>query len=400
MCEDTAINRVTNMTSSESNSISLDIHRPPRVLFPNKVAYPIPQNEMGINTPIRLSVSIFNKTSTRFRLHPLQPILPELLTLDGQIIQRRLVTDADFTNNQQNTLLQRNQGREAVFFQIPPNCSSGFDFPAKFLWEHNILRLKIPTIPMFSPNSFHPTSFWCFDGLEAENYQLRWILNTYDENTLSDESNINRSITVGDISSRMLATPWLNLRLVQPLSTDNRAIEVDGVRFKIEMPESVLTIPNRQTGNKTDVKLGIQVINNTSHSLRFYQSSSIEAYLLDDDGKKISGFPEALRLGMPTGQPTYYSVQPGKIAFFNLDGILSWRDNSLLQLAIPRKTRQQFTGKDAYFYFGELTHNKSYYLQVTYQVREPLSQLEEKVLEKVWTGWVTLPSVKFTLVES
>ncbi|KYC35656.1 hypothetical protein WA1_07535 [Scytonema hofmannii PCC 7110] len=398
MCEDTAINRVTNMTSSESNSISLDIHRPPRVLFPNKVAYPIPQNEMGINTPIRLSVSIFNKTSTRFRLHPLQPILPELLTLDGQIIQRRLVTDADFTNNQQNTLLQRNQGREAVFFQIPPNCSSGFDFPAKFLWEHNILRLKIPTIPMFSPNSFHPTSFWCFDGLEAENYQLRWILNTYDENTLSDESNINRSITVGDISSRMLATPWLNLRLVQPLSTDNRAIEVDGVRFKIEMPESVLTIPNRQTGNKTDVKLGIQVINNTSNSLRFYQPSSIDMYLTDDENRAIQILPEKISPGKPK-LLTDYSVQSGKSAFFSLNGVISWRNKNVLQIAFPRKTRQQFTGNDSYFNFGELTANQFYHLQVTYKIPESATHLEKEVLEKVWTGWVTLPSVQLTLVE-
>ncbi|WP_017749387.1 hypothetical protein [Scytonema hofmannii] len=386
------------MTSSESNSISLDIHRPPRVLFPNKVAYPIPQNEMGINTPIRLSVSIFNKTSTRFRLHPLQPILPELLTLDGQIIQRRLVTDADFTNNQQNTLLQRNQGREAVFFQIPPNCSSGFDFPAKFLWEHNILRLKIPTIPMFSPNSFHPTSFWCFDGLEAENYQLRWILNTYDENTLSDESNINRSITVGDISSRMLATPWLNLRLVQPLSTDNRAIEVDGVRFKIEMPESVLTIPNRQTGNKTDVKLGIQVINNTSNSLRFYQPSSIDMYLTDDENRAIQILPEKISPGKPK-LLTDYSVQSGKSAFFSLNGVISWRNKNVLQIAFPRKTRQQFTGNDSYFNFGELTANQFYHLQVTYKIPESATHLEKEVLEKVWTGWVTLPSVQLTLVE-
>ncbi|GAA6614800.1 hypothetical protein NUACC26_005860 [Scytonema sp. NUACC26] len=56
MCEYTAINRVTDMISSESNSLSLDIYRPLRVLFLNKVAYRISQNERGINTPKSLDI--------------------------------------------------------------------------------------------------------------------------------------------------------------------------------------------------------------------------------------------------------------------------------------------------------------------------------------------------------
>lgn len=196
----------------------------------------------------------------------------------------------------------------------------------------------------------------------------------------------------------MLATPWLNLRLVQPLSTDSRAIEVDGVQFKIEMPESVLTIPNRQTGAKTDVKLGIQVINNTSNSLRFYQLGSINMYLIDDNERALQTLPEKISAGKPK-LLTNYSVQSGKSAFFSLNGEISWRDKNVLQIAFPRKSRQQFTGNDSYYHFGELTANQSYQLQVTYKVAESATHLEEKILEKVWTGWVTLPSVNFTLVE-
>lgn len=385
------------MTYSEEIGIRLEIHTPLQIFFPSQVVYSIPQINLGLNTPIIFGINLFNNTSNYVQLHPLQPIIPELITSEKQTIQRRLVTNDSFTNNEP-IFFKNDRNNRLGFWRILPNYSSRFNLLAKLIWENNILQLQIPTFPNFLPNSPKPDSSWCFDGLEAKNYQIRFHLNTNRENILSSESNIPQDKAVEETNLDILATPWLNFRLIQPLFTDSCAIEVDKVTFKIKMPKLALTIPNKRTEAKTDVKLGIQVTNNTSNSLRFYERGSIDVILMDDDGKQISTIPEVKIPGI-TGKITDNLVEVGKSTFINLDGIISWRNKNMLQLAIPRKTKQKFIGSYSYFCFGELALNQRYHLHLTYRIPENASYLQEEVLEKVWTGSVTLPPVQFTLVE-
>lgn len=416
------------MTSSESKGIHIEIATPSQTFFPTRV-YSIPKNQDGVYTPIKLRVRIIDNTSNTLYLNPCQPFIPELLTSDGQTIQGHIVTEEIITNTQQNIPIEGNQGRRLERREIRPKVSTGFSLIAKLFWQNNSLKLKIPAISDYWLDSINCNSFWCFDALEAKSYQLRFILNIDCGTTYVSESDIRKEENPRENNSVMLATPWLNLRLVQPLSTDSNAIEVDGVKFKIEMPESTFKI----TRVKTNVKLGIHVTNNTSTALRFYQASSVDIILLGDDGKEINSQSDPPRNAV-SKEPQYYSVQPGKSAFFDLEAMLLWdyeqdldtnmketwfldknltpkrrySDNKRgfrvspkvqIELAIPNKTRHRFNGGDGFDYFPDLKVGASYQLQVIYHVSEQARNLEEQVLEKVWVGWIAMPFVEFSLVK-
>lgn len=358
------------MTFDELNSIQVELVSPHTIQFPTRI-HPIPENKNGVNVPIKFYVSINNTNQEYFNLNSLQGFIPELLTSDGQIVQGHLVTNEIITNK-----LENNYNQQSNWRRIIPNCRSTFILTASLFWQDNSLQLKIPTIPDSVPSSVNSGYFWHFDALEAKTYQLRFILNTEVQ-----------------ISSGILATPWVNLRLVQTLLSDSTAIEVDKVLFKTEMP-SVLTIPSRLFRTKTNVKIGIHVTNQTSTPIKFNQSHSIDVTLINEEGKEIDWLSDMVRPGLGK-EPQYYLVQPGESAFFDLEGMLSWY-RCQLELAISNKARG-FTAC-GFYYFPNLKRGV-YQLQVTY--RRPVSRArrpEENVLEKVWRGCVAMPFVQFRIV--
>ncbi|MFN6481581.1 MULTISPECIES: hypothetical protein [unclassified Nostoc] len=384
------------MTSYESNGISIEIINPNTILFPT-IVYPIPQKEIGINVPIKFAVSIKNTSSNYFYLNHLQAFIPELLTSNGQIIQGHLVTD-ELAINQQNKQLESSPSRQLDWWTIRPKCRTTFFVTAKLFWQNNSLQLKIPTIPDYILDPFRSNYFWYFDALETTNYQLRFILNADVRDTSVSSYNINQEAIERETSSDILATPWVDVRLVQLLSTDSNAIEVDGVLFKIDMPESVLTIPSKLFQAKTDFKLGIYITNNTSTTLGFYQLSSIDAILISDDGKPINWSGEPTKLAWKNNEQNYYLLQPGEKMFLDLCGKLLWY-SSQLQFAISSKTRS-LNGKSGSYYFPNLKAGALYHLQIIYQVSELRARgLEEQVLEKFWSGRIAMPIVKFCLIK-
>ncbi len=357
------------MTFDELNSTQVELINPNIIQFPTRI-HPIPENKNGVNVPIKFYVSINHTNQEYFNLNSLQAFVPELLTSDGQIVQRHLVTNEIITNN-----LENNHNTQSNWWRVRPNCRTIFTVTASLFWQDNSLQLKIPTIPDSVLSSVNPNYFWHFDALEAETYQLRFILNTEVQ-----------------ISSGILATPWVNLRLVQTLSSDSTAIEVDGVLFKIEMP-SVLAIPSRLFRTKANVKLGIHVTNKTSIPIKFNQSHSIHVTLINEDGKEINWLSDMIRPGLGK-EPQYYLVQPGESAFFDLEGMLSWYWGQL-QLAVSNKARG-FTAC-GFYYFPNLKRGV-YQMQVVYHRPVSTRRLEENVLEKVWRGWVAMPFVEFRIV--
>ncbi|MEH2246058.1 hypothetical protein [Nostoc sp.] len=384
------------MTSYELNGISIEIVNPNTILFLTRV-YPIPKKQIGINVPIKFSVSINHTSSNSFYLNHLQAFIPELLTSNGQRIQGHLVTD-DLVTNQQSKQPDSSQGRQLDWWRIRPKCRTTFFVTAKLFWQDNSLQLKIPTIPDYILDNFRSNYFWYFDPLETKTYQLRFILNTDARDTYVSSSNINQEVIEQETSSDILATPWVNLRLVQLLSTDSNAIEVDGVLFKIDMPESVLTISSKLFKAKTDVKLGIYITNNTSTTLCFYQLSSIDAILISDDGKPINRSGNPTKLAWKNNEQNYYLLQPGEKMFLDLCGKLFWY-SSQLQFAISSKTHS-LNGKSGSYYFPNLKAGALYRLQVIYQVSELRARrLEEQILEKFWSGRIAMPLVEFGLIK-
>jgi hypothetical protein len=371
----------------DSNSIEIKFAIFSQRLFPTRV-YPIPVNKLDAYTPIKLGLNIEHNYLNDFNLNPLQPFIPELLTSDGQIIQGYLIND------------ETNEGNQKIQFnwRIRPKMSYSLFLSARLYWQNNSLKLKIPTIPhYYFSSSVNNSSFWCFDGLEVKNYKLRFLINT------------NIEINPWQNSSEILATPWLNLHLVQPLSNDSNAIEVDGVLFHMETPESIywMTPPKPNIIKRIFsiveqryVNLGIRITNNTPNPLRFYQSGSIDVILRSEDGKEINRGGDPMRLGeRARNLQSYYLVEPGKDAFINLQGIISWNKGHL-QLAIPNKYCNYLTGKEAYYYFYGLKLGASYQLQVMYHIVEPQEEwyVKHAVSEKAWSGYINMPCVEFRLV--
>lgn len=132
MCEDTAIHRMTDMESSESNDIDLDIVIPSRILFPTMV-YSIPQNQLEVNAPIKLNVRVVQKNSNSLTLNRFQPFIPELLTPDGQILPGDLIREEVVINDRQNRLFGFNQRKEFKWWRIRHNAATLFFESKTFL---------------------------------------------------------------------------------------------------------------------------------------------------------------------------------------------------------------------------------------------------------------------------
>ena len=385
--EDVGVKRLTKMTSGESfdsnavetNGINIEREISDQSIFPTRV-YAIPKNQKGANTLMKLPIRIANNTSTPLHLNRYQPLIPEVLASDGQIIQRLLVTDESVASTQLNTPQQLRPPREPQQWQLPPGYGASISQTARLCWQNNLLQLQIPT------RQFGSNKFWLFDALQPGNYQLRFVLNIDRETTPVAESDHK----VFGTGSGILATPFLNLHLIQPLSTDSSAIEVNGVQFKTEIPDTVLTIPPNLPDASTHIKLGIRATNKTSTALYFEQMYSFSFTLLDDDGKDIQFTDTRRRLRVDKG-PKPYLVEPGESALFVCDGTLDWLMNQLL-LAIPNKAGGNCL-------FAGLKPGK-YQIQLIYHISELMANyLNEHVLEKVWTGWIALPFLEFHLVE-
>ncbi|MBW4677488.1 MAG: hypothetical protein KME52_26880 [Desmonostoc geniculatum HA4340-LM1] len=120
------------MTSSEPNGtnasktdgIHIEIINPNTILF-STIGYPIPPKKIGINVPIKFSVSINHTSSNYFYLNNLQALTPELMTSNGQIIQGHLVTDTLVTN-QQSKQPDSRQSRQSNWWRIRPKCRTTF----------------------------------------------------------------------------------------------------------------------------------------------------------------------------------------------------------------------------------------------------------------------------------
>ncbi|MEG4812460.1 hypothetical protein QUA82_33690 [Microcoleus sp. F8-D3] len=391
----------------EANGIFIEVANPNPKVSPTRV-YPIPKNLLGANTSIPVMVRIINNTSTSFRLNPSQTFIPEVWTFDNQTRRRLLDIDYPAASARQNRPLDRegtsgfaglrpnlapaieqNETIKFDWWEIKPELPTIICITALLYWDNNLLLLKVPTIPDKFPRFVKPDNFWYFEVLPEQTYQLRFVFNTDRDTAPVSESDTKEVRTVPETGSGLLPSSFVNLRLLMPLSSDSSAIEVDGIQFKTEMPEPVLTIPSKWPGAKTTVKLGIRATNNTSTAFRFQQLDSIDLTLIGDDGKEIKWSSDLLRTWVGKGQ-NYYLAPPRDSALFVLDGMLSWHLNQLL-LAIPNQA-------GGFYYFYGLKPS-TYHLGLRYHISaQRATNIKEQVLEKVWTGWIAMPFVDLHLV--
>lgn len=140
-------------------------------------------------------------------------------------------------------------------------------------------------------------------------------------------------------------------------SNDSNAVEVDGIRFEIVMPERVLRIPLKQSEAKTQVQFGVRITNNTATTHRFLLFYARPEFL-QANKHKVSRFgPNAYRTETPE-LSDFQLVIPGENVTFLVEGYFHWSNNEL---------KFVFLRKDGtYWWFGNFNPG-TYWVQVIYE---------------------------------
>lgn len=178
-------------------------------------------------------------------------------------------------------------------------------------------------------------------------------------------------------------------------SSDSNAVEVDGIRFEIIVPERVWIIPDNQPDAATKVRIGIRITNQTQTSRRFSRFFTLVPELMGPNGEalELDGGGDSV---FPPKESDYPIVMPGHSVTFFLEGRLYWVDNKL-QISFNHG-------------FGGVW---SFYVLSTgiYQIRLIYSKpstpapaydfvsFYEIKLENVWTGRLVTPFVEVYLVQ-
>lgn len=180
-------------------------------------------------------------------------------------------------------------------------------------------------------------------------------------------------------------------------SIDSNAVERNGIRLEIIVPDRVWRIPEKQDA-ATPVRIGFQMTNNTPYPIRFPPLDPLFVFpleIVDANGNLLQGSGgRGMLLNSP--QLACPLVQPRESLTFFLKAELFWQNNQLL-----------FGGNDGLgggwtFRIGP----GNYQIRLTYvNFRSVLfcdepQIYEYKLTQGIWTGQMVTPFVKFRVVQS
>jgi hypothetical protein len=401
------------------------------LMLPDPTAITIPENRAGITPPITFYINITNNTSMSFHFNLSETLIPELVTSEGQALQRQLVNEkpkgkvqpnryrtgwagrlTEFISNL-NLSQECNETREINYMLVEPRESRSITINASLAWENNLLVLKISTRLNEFFESIKIHKFWLFEALLPGNYQIRFIYQHKCANRVIPDIDNLEITNVEESKSELLITPFVNLRLVQPVEADSNAVEMDGVRFEILMPERVLSIPKNNLMHKLlylmkslspihidyysfiiPVQIGIRITNNTSTPLRFSFYFTLFLEIMGVDGLiPLTG--EWISHSEPSNSDVL-SVMPGEdITFFPEAEICGlWEEQ--FKLRTP-------TGNGGIWIFEPLTL-ETYQVRFTYRSDRTMIKIYESVKTDttldIWSGQISTPFVDFRLVRS
>lgn len=183
-------------------------------------------------------------------------------------------------------------------------------------------------------------------------------------------------------------------------------VEVDGVCFETLMPERELLIPTIKPRVSTRVQLGIRITNHTSSSLRFcfYNAFFMLPELVAPDGQTFKRGYYCERSVTPQNSDFLLAI-PGEAITFYPATFLYWQQN-------PKKKRDRKLTLSIFFkesdgYIFESLYSGSYRIDFVYeQSRSDMEKyykssvaLAPSILQEVWSGNVTTPTIDFNLLQ-
>jgi len=186
-------------------------------------------------------------------------------------------------------------------------------------------------------------------------------------------------------------------------SSDNNAVEVDGVRFETILSDRLLTVPIKRTkqNDRTSVVLGLSITNNTSTPYSFSCFQFIPE-IITSDSQNINRGYQADGVGVRDASDIHLTI-PGKSVTFPETAECSWHRR------YPKKRKQDrdlsffmpFTNREYWGFHLPSTGNYSIRFkdEVTNEEVNCYDELIDKqCLKMVWVGQVFTPFIEFCIV--
>ena len=352
----------------EADGIRIEIWEPELIVIPR------PKNTNSVGIPLQINVLISNNTHTPF------PFVNHLLMLemvgaDAQVIHLTRLIDRKLTTSPYRGI------------SIPPKRAIVRSLSGKLSKANNWFDFQA-SIYTYSTIPINPDSSWSFETLQLGTYQLRFTyINPSEEFSFKDLAT-GQIITVEKKEAELLTSPWVNLRLVEPVETNKNAVEVDGIRFETLVPQPTISVSLTQPDFNISVQIGMQITNNASTPLRFTSFDSLIPFLIGADGLIPSQSYGGSHGWVLPKESDFRLVMPGSnVAFFPKVHLVRQADK-LLKLIVPSGGRGSWK-------FNDLKLGK-YQVGLTYR---SLTDKPDLLFEDLWMGMVSAPFVEFHLVE-
>ena len=187
-------------------------------------------------------------------------------------------------------------------------------------------------------------------------------------------------------------------------SPDSNAVEVDGIRFEIIVPERVWSIPEKEFGFPTPVKIGLRITNQRPTPIRltrFDPAIVLGLGIVTANGLPVrGGAARGMFLGSRIEQLTCPLLQSGNSVTFFLDANLYWRDN-LLHLGGTDGLGGGWDFEDLKpgTYKVQFLYGNSSAVASCYDLTKDPKTTAPQILQGLWTGQAATPFVEVSLVQ-
>jgi len=374
-----------NKVKVKQDGIQLKIWQPEII-----AVLPIAKNPPSLSVPVQLAVTVTNNTQTSIPFIHSGRLIPEIIGPDGQTLNRKEPI---------NRQVQREEYEGSL---VGVGEEIAICLEARLSWQDNLLLLRVPTNPIYWDLSLNPDNSWSFEGLELGTYQLRFIYDNPTGNVLCFDCQIREKtlkierIKIEGIKTSQLATPFVNLRILQAVEHNNSVVEVNGISFEALMPERELVVPQKPSEGHRLLDLGIRITNNTTTPLHFCFHAAITPELMMPNGeiiRKINYASDWLRGPQESDFPL---AMPGEDVIFSPGASIYWIEDNHWELMIS-------VGNGGSWQFSPLQLG-NYQIRLEYsneaaQVKVDGEDRKKKLIDNIWTGTVFTSFIEFSLVD-
>ncbi|NES02699.1 MAG: hypothetical protein F6K22_07475 [Okeania sp. SIO2F4] len=378
-----------------ANGIFLEIWEPDLIVLP--ILERTPLANILANISFKLWLKLTNQRAKPWKIYPDPIITPELMSSDGKVLERKLTTKNREIYAEDNIIYRRdNLVNKVVDFMssliddlarrdiswLSPKTATSIPIAARVSWEKDLLQLHLPT-----NNSF-------FDALKPGNYQLRFMYESSNKTKLKTVKFPFQTINKKTIKGDRLTTSFVNIRLVELAKQNDKAIEVDGIRFETTLPETVLSLPEKKDGVETSVQIGIRITNNSNTDFYFNFYNTLIPQLITPNWQIVKKHYTSNFLKRILVSDLLLAVPGESITFFP-NAKLLWKKNDKFKLKIA-------AGDGGYWIFDNLKAGR-YLLQLTYKNKSVETTVYDRItkegisFKKLWRGMVLVPFVELYL---